>query len=224
MINFQRIGGAAALLAAGTYLVGFWLYFTLIEPARYGSPQVDSAQHVLFLVENQSIMYVWNLIIYVANSILMVILMIALHHRMKTGSVELAQTATTFGLIWAGLVLASGMIANIALDTVVKLHHETPVLAASTWQTLSTVQEGLGGGNEIAGGLWILLVSWAAQRAKSLPGSLNVLGVIIGVAGLLTTHPALSEAASVFGLGFIVWFVWVGGVMMFGRSRQAKLE
>jgi hypothetical protein len=220
MISFQRLGGVAAIFAALTYLIGFWLYFTVLEPARYGSSQIDPAQHVLFLVENQSVMYAWNLIIYAANAIFLVVLAIALHQRMKSGSIGLAQTATAFGLIWAGLVLASGMFANIALGTVVNLYQTDSALTSTVWQVLATVEEGLGGGNEIAGGLWILLVSWASQWSKSLPTALNALGSVIGIAGLLTIVPALGEAASVFGLGFIVWFIWVGGVLVFSPSRQ----
>jgi hypothetical protein len=221
MIRFQRIGGAAAILAAVTYLIGFWFYFSVLEPAHYGSAQIDPAQHVLFLVENEAMMRIWNLIIYVANSILLLVLAIALHQRTKSGSAELAQIATSFGLIWAALVLASGMLANISLETVVSLHRTESAMATTIWQVLATVEEGLGGGNEIAGGLWILLLSWAAQWAKSLPTALNLLGAVIGMAGLLTVVPALSEMASVFGLGFIVWFIWVGGVLMLSRACPA---
>ncbi|WP_339745144.1 hypothetical protein [uncultured Maricaulis sp.] len=221
MINFQKLGGMAAILAAGTYLIGFWFYFSVLGPARYGSALIDPAQHVLFLVENQSVMRVWNLFIYVANAICLVILAIALHQRIKSGNGALAQISTAFALIWAGLLLASGMLANVALATVISLHHADSALTATIWQTLATVQEGLGGGNEIVGGLWILLVSCAGQWAKSLPSGLNALGGIIGIAGLMTILPAFAEAGSVFGLGFIVWFIWVGGVLLLGRSQSA---
>ena len=41
-----------------------------------------------------------------------------------------------------------------------------------------------------------------------------VLGVVIGVAGLISAVPALEMLALVFGLGQIVWFVWLGIVML----------
>ncbi len=220
MMTFQRIGGQAALLAAGTYIVGFWLYFTILASAEYGSTQVDPAQHVRFLIENQSLMLVWNLTIYAANAVLLVVLAIALHQRVRTGSAALAQTATAFALIWAGLILASGMLANVGMDAVIRLYPHDSEAAGLLWRSVTTIEEGLGGGNEIAGGLWILLVSWAGSRSKALPIALAWLGVVIGVAGLLTVIPAMSEAASVFGLGFIVWFFWVGLVLLFGKSSQ----
>ena len=74
---------------------------------------------------------------------------------------------------------------------------------------------GLGGGNEIVGGLWVLLVRWAALRAGELPRLLNDLGLVLGVAGILhTAVPALETLGAVFGLGLIVWFVWLGIVML----------
>jgi hypothetical protein len=81
------------------------------------------------------------------------------------------------------------------------------------------VENGLGGGETIAGSLWILLVSWAALQAGGLPRALNYFGVVIGVAGMLSTVvPALEVVGIVFGLGFIVWFAWLGIVML--SSRQ----
>jgi Domain of unknown function (DUF4386) len=139
---------------------------------------------------------------------------------LKAGAPAMAQTATAFGLIWAGLVIASGMVANISLGTVVDLYGKDPAQAASVWLALSSVEEGLGGGNEIAGGLWVLLVSWAALWARGLPRALNYLGMVIGVSGLLTVVPVLEVLGAVFGLGLIVWFVWLGIVMLRGSQKR----
>jgi hypothetical protein len=61
--------------------------------------------------------------------------------------------------------------------------------------------------------LWLLLLGWVALRAKELPRVLNYLGVVIGIAGILSVvlEPAL---AAVYGLGLIIWFVWLGIVML----------
>lgn len=213
-MNLQKVGGVAALIEAATYLIGFALFFTVIESAGYGAKGADPLKSVLFLANNQLTMYLWNLVIYVINSVFLVILALALHERLKDGAPALAQTATAFGLIWAGLVLASGMVANIGLGAVIDLHGRDPAQAVTLWRAMTAVEEGLGGGNEIAGGLWVLLISWAALRAHQLPKALNGLGVVIGVSGLLTIVPALAVLGAVFGLGFIAWFVWLGIVML----------
>ena len=124
------------------------------------------------------------------------------------------QTATAFGLIWAGLVIASSMIANIGHSSVVGLFSENHDQAVSLWLAIVTVQDALGGGNEIVGGLWVLLLSWAALRGSSLPKALNYLGVLVGLAGMLTVVPAFSVLMDVFGLSQIVWFAWLGIVLL----------
>lgn len=212
--NFRRAGGIAALIAATTFVVGFWLYFSLLIPARYGSASVEAAKHAAFLVENQAIMYAWNLVIYVAFGMVLVVLALALNERLKASSPATMQVATAFGIIWAALAIASGMVANIGTDVVVGLHGKDPSQAGSVWQSLNFVVNGLGGGNEIVGGLWVLLVSWVALRAGGLPKALSYLGAVAGIAGLLTAIPALKELGSAFGLGLILWFIWLGIVLL----------
>ena len=223
MNDLQKMRGVAALIEAATFVVGFALYATLLASADYGSLDVDPVQNVAFLADNQAIMYAWHLIIYVAFGVFLVVLVLALHERLKAGSPAMVQTATAFGLIWAGLVIASGMVANIGAGIVVDIYGDDPVHAASVWLALNFVVEGLGGGNEIVGGLWVLLVSSAALRTGGLPRTLNYLGVVIGVAGLLTVVPALGElGGAIFGLGSIAWFVWLGIVMLRGSQSTAR--
>ena len=214
MNDLQKMGGVAALIEAATFVVGIALAFTILAP--YATGDLDPGQTVAFLADNGAILYLWNLIIYVLFGVFLVVLVLALYERLKAGSPAMAQTAFAFGLIWAGLVIASGMVFNIGLGTVVDLYSEDPAQAAAVWLAIASVQDGLGGGNEVVGGLWVLLVSWAALRAGGLPSALNYLGMVIGVSGLLTIVPALEVLGAVFGLGLIVWFAWLGIVMLRG--------
>jgi len=221
MNDLQKMGGVAALIEAATFIVGFWLFFTLLAPAGYGAGDTDPEMSVAFLANNQTIMYIWNLIIFVVFGIFLVVLVLALYDRLKATSTAMVQTAAAFGLIWAALVIASGMVANIGLGTVVDLYGKNPAQATSVWLALNSVENGLGGGNEIAGGLWVLLTSWAALQAGDLPKALNYLGVVIGVAGLLTVIPALEVLGAIFGFGLIVWFVWLGILLLRGNPSTA---
>ena len=85
------------------------------------------------------------------------------------------------------------------------------------------VPEALVGRVEVVGGIWILLVTWAALLAGRLPRDLNYLGVVIGLAGVLTVVPALEVLGIGFRLGEIVWIVWLGIVWVRGsRSAAAR--
>ncbi len=208
--DLQKLGGIAALIEAALYVTGFALFLTILDPSGY----VGHVQQVAFLADNQVASYIAYLLIYVVFGVVLVVLVLALHARFKNDSPAIMQTATAFGLIWAGLVIASGMIANIGNSTVVALFSKNQDQAVSLWLAIITVQEALGGGNEIVGGLWVLLLSWAALRAGKLPKVLNYLGVLVGLAGILTVVPAFDVLMDVFGLGQIVWFAWLGIVML----------
>ena len=166
-----------------------------------------------FLADNQASIYIWNLITLILFSIILVPLALALYERLKAGSPAIAQTATGFGLIWAGLLIAAGMVINIGSGAVVDLFEEGSAQAESLWLAIDSVGNGLSGGMEIAGPIWVLLVSLAALRAGVLPKALNYLGVVMAVAGLITIVPALETVGAVFGLGLIVWLAWLGIVM-----------
>ena len=204
------MGGISALIAATLYITGFALFLTVLDPSGYDG----HVQRVAFLAENQVASYIANLLIYVVFGVVLVVLVLALHARLKSGSPAIMQTATVFGLIWSGLVIASGMIANIGNSTVIGLFSENQDQAVALWLAISTMQESLGGGNEIVGGLWVLLLSSAALRAGKLPKVLNSLGVLVGLAGILTVVPAFDLLMDVFGLGQIVWFAWLGILML----------
>jgi len=163
-----------------------------------------------------------HLITYVIFGIVLAVLALALHARLRDRSPILAQAATAVGLIWAFVLVASGMIFNAGMAAVVGLHATSPAQAVSAWQAIEPVTEGLGGsGGELLGGLWVLLVSVAALRTRGLPRLLNWLGVAIGTAGVLSVVPVLKDLGLGFGLLQIVWFVWLGIVMLRTTSQTA---
>jgi len=219
-MTFQRLGGLAAIGAGATYIIGFWVYFTVLGPAQYGAASVPAGEHVRFLIEHEALMISWNLVIYVLNAVLMVFIVTGLHDRISDGKGGLARIAAAFGLIWAGLILAAGMVFNVAIARIVALHPHDPAAAEALWHAVVAIGSGLGGGNEITGGMWIALLSLAAWRSRVIPRLVSALGLIVGAAGVASTVPALSDATVVFGLGFIVWFFVIGAVMITVRPAR----
>jgi len=212
MKNLQKIGGVAALYEAAAYLIAIVGYLLVVGTLA----DVDPVQKVALLVDNQAVIYILNLIAYVFFGFFMVVLALALYQRLKAGSPALMQIATVIGLIWATVLIAYGMISNYGMGIVVDLYSTDPTQAGTVWLAIASVVDGLSGASgEILGGPWVLLVSWAALRAGEFPKALNYLGLVLGVAGILSTIPALSlMLALAFGMGKIVWLIWLGIVML----------
>ncbi|MEZ5265706.1 MAG: hypothetical protein R2755_28860 [Acidimicrobiales bacterium] len=121
----------------------------------------------------------------------------------------MADAGAVFGAMWAALMFATGMIANVGITAVADLAGNDLDRAATVWATIDVVTDGLGSGSELVGGTWVLLVSLAALRNRALPRALNVLGLLCAGCGLLLV-PGLSDLGMGFGLGLIVWFIGVG--------------
>jgi hypothetical protein len=203
-----RIGGAAALLAAGTFAYGIAMFATSL--ADYTDPDATPAESVDFLVGHQGQLLAWYIGIFIVFGAALVPLALALRQRLVAHAPILANTATVFAAIWAALMYATGMISNIGIEAVADLADTDPDRAASVWSAIDTVTNGLGGGNELVGSIWIGLISIAGFATARLPRWLNVTGVVTAIAGLVTVVPAFEAVEMVFGLGSIVWFVGAG--------------
>jgi hypothetical protein len=218
MKALQKFGGFAALYLAAAYLIGMVLFLVVLD-----YPSItDPAQKVALLVEKQMVIFSTNLLMYVFFGVFLIVLSLALYDRLKTGAPAIMQVGTVIGVIWAGSLIASGMVANAGIDPAVALYAKDPAQAALTWQGIESVASGLGNGNgEILGGLWALLVSLGALRAGGLSRGLNVLGLTVGAVGILSLVPGLTELMTgVFGLTQILWFVWLGIVLV--RNNLGK--
>jgi len=218
MTSLQKWGGAAALYEALAYIIGFVGFMAVVNVG--GS--ADPLQEVAAIVENQGLLSILHLIVYVAWGAALVVLTLALHERLQGNKSALARTATAFGIIWAVLVIASGMIYNVGMETAVSLYARNPEQAATVWLAIESVFNGLGGGVEVVGGIWVVLLSVAALRNGGLPRAFNTFGLLVGVAGLVTVVPALGEIGGmVFGLTQIVWFAWLGIAMLRPATDEA---
>ena len=218
-MTIQRIGGFAALACAATYIFGFTLLVTVFAESGFGTNDVDSVGVVRFTVENQALMITWNTVIYVLNSLALAVLVVALASRLRTVSADWATMTLAFGLIWATLVLGAGMIGNVTTETMAAMAPNDFEAAVQTWEALHAVELGLGGGNEIAGGVWIFCVSLAGMIHRAFGKIVIGLGLLTGLGGALTIFPPFGEiAGAVFGLGAIAWFIGVGFALLFKRE------
>jgi hypothetical protein len=214
----QRAGGGAALYLAAAYLVAMPYFLLVVNLEGLAGP----AEKVAALATYQNSHYVMYLITYVVFGIVLGALAQALSKRLS-GSPTIAAVGGVVGFIWACMLVASGLIFNFGAGAAVELLAKSPAQAASLWQVIQPVADGLSSGQgELLGGLWVLLVSVAALRTGALPNPLNWLGVLIGVAGIVSVVPVLREVGLVFGLLQIIWFIWLGIVMLRTKASEGS--
>ncbi len=218
MKSLQRIGGLSALICAATYLVSMGLLVTLLAP--FMDTAMPFAQFMDFFLANQTIIFIWHVLMYLVNGVCLVILALALYDRLKDAAPAMALAATVFGLIWAVLVFASGFITLYGWELLAGLYRSNAAQAASLKLALDMITTGIDHSDRFLGCLWLLLISWAALRAGLLPKALNFLGLAIGIQGILSTAlPAFTELGLAFGLGIILWWIWLGIVLL--RTRPS---
>jgi hypothetical protein len=220
MNTFQKAGGLAALAHAFAYIVGILLAVTLIFPIVDG----DTIRYLEFVRDNPFLMHGWILIAYWVSAIAVVFMALALYHRLTANSPVLVQAGTVFGLIWAGLIIASANLMLNDFRVVTDLFGKDASLASSAWTILEAVENGIVSGNELVGSLWVTLISIAALRKGGLPKALNILGVSLGVVGIFTLNPFLTgftATAFFFGMGMVVWSIWLGIVLLRSKSTLA---
>lgn len=211
----QRIGGISSWLAGATFIIGIVLYVTIFSANT--NPDQTPAEALQQLLTHETAMRWWYLITLVVFGILIVPLTWALHERLKPTAPTLTPIVSTFGCLWAGLVIAGGMISNVTITEVVTTAQRSHSEAADLLAASFNIVNGLTGGNEIVGSLWVTGLSIAAWRAKALPRQLCIFGVSTALAGFLTIVPAFAPLAMVYGLSMIGWFFWAGGVLFWKR-------
>jgi len=220
--RLRKMGGWAALYLALAYLLAMPFFLVVVN-----YPDVtDPVEKVALLAAHQSSMQVMELVSYIIFGVALAVLAMALYQRLKSAAPVMMQVATAVGLLWAFVLIASGMVFNAGMAAAVALYPESPDQAVALWQAVEPVANGLGGaGGELLGGLWVLLVSIAGlgaaqQGADRFSKPLGWLGVAIGIAGIVSVAPPLREAAYVFGLLQIAWFVWLGVGTLRLKERQ----
>lgn len=197
MKTLQTIGGIAALGHTAALMVGMVLSFTVMLPLLEATPD----QALTFLAGHPILVNVWTVIVDWGSASTLVILVLALHQRLSAGAPALSWAATAFGLLWAGLIISYSGLMLHHFGVVPGLSGSSPAQAAA-WTAL-------------ARSAWVLLTGLSAWRSGRLTRPSSYLGVLLGILGILTTIPAITEIMfMIFGPGMIVWSAWVGTVML----------
>ncbi len=217
MKNFQKLGGISAFYLAISHLVGIVIFLFILDYPNI----VEPSQKMNLLVNHQSLICITNILMYVLFGFFLIILNLSLYARLKDRTPIIMQIASIIGIIWAGLLIGSGMVSNSGITPAVALFQDNPVQGTTFWLGIESVANGLGGANgEILGGLMTFLISIAGIRGGLLPKGLNYLGIFIGAVGIISTVPGLIDLIGIFGMSQIIWFIWLGIILL--KTTQNK--
>jgi hypothetical protein len=222
MSSMHRAGATAAAFAAIAYAIGLALMAGPLNPE--GASAWNAGQRLGFLLQHQVVYQLLNGLLYIAFGPALIVLTLALDARLRLQAPGLMRLATACGLIWAGLLLAAGMVLHIGIERMADLHGQDPALAINAWTVLGILHDGLGGGVELIGGLWMLLIAAAAWRGGGLPRALCLLGALAGMLGVLTVLPPLKDLGMGFGLLQLPWFAGVAWVLSRSPVTPATLR
>lgn len=211
MRQFSRLGGFAAFYLGLAYAAGIGLFLVVLD-----LPSISNAEQKLGLVaENALLFHAMHLAIYVIFGVVLTVFVLALYESLQNVAPVSAKLVAVFGFIWAGLLIASGMVTIAGIAPTIQLMETDPGAAALYWSGIETVADGIGlGQGEILGGLMTLIFSVGALRGALFPKALNYLGILVGIAGVVSILPGLHDVAALFGITQLVWFLWLGGVLL----------
>jgi hypothetical protein len=212
-IDLQKAGGIAALVASATYLFAMGLLVTILAPMADAALSFD--KYVDFYTANKTLVFIWHFSMYLINGVCLVVLSLVLYERIKLGASAIMKTATILGIIWASFVFLSGFIVLYGTEAFINLHATNRVQAEVLKTTIETITLSIDHSDKFLGCLWIGLLSIAALKTGALPKLLNIFGIVISISGLIgTVIPQLIVISYAFGIGAIIWWLWLGVFML----------
>ena len=217
MKTLQRSGAAAAFYLAAAYILGIVVFLFVLDYPGI----TDPAQKLDVLIQYKGTTYLTNVLMYIVFGLFLIVLSLSLKSIMKEKSPVAARIASAVGIVWAGMLIASGMVANAGIAPTIAMHETDPAQAVGFWSVIETVSGGLGCmPGEIMGGTMTLVVGLAALCGGTFRKGFGWYGIVTGVVGIISIIPALNDLGAIFGMCQTVWFVWLGVVLL----RKAKHE
>ena len=166
MGQFGRIAGFAALYLGLAYAAGIGLFLVVLDLPSVTSPE----QKLQLVAANALLFHGMHLAIYVVFGVVLTVFVFALHDALQAAAPASARFASVMGFIWAGLLIASGMVTIAGIGPAIELLETNPSAAVLYWSGVETVAEGIGlGQGEILGGLMTLTFALAALRGGIFP-------------------------------------------------------
>lgn len=202
-----KAGGVAAIGMALCYISMAVIFFGLISLPS-GLDSLGRLQY--YMQQEYMLVSIGYGIGYLLFGVLLAILLQALRQAIPDSQSAMAGLAERFGNVWLLLMMASGMVALISMEMILRLLDTSTEQALALHNTYQLLTNALGGGIELVGGLWALLLSIAGLKHNIFPKLLHSLGIIVGSLGIATVLHTLPYLKDAFGITQFVWFIGLG--------------
>ena len=211
-----RAGGIAALLYA-LWLIYLLALLTIVIPSS-GLPAAathDPRQALPWVSAHPGLFTLLWLPEFLA-SFLLLIVVLALHDRLRALAPGRMQVASACGLLGTGLVVGHTLVQN-AFIPLASAHTQDPVGAESAFRAVDAAVGWLAQGGFFALGVWMLISGWAALSGGGLPRWAAYTGLVAGAIALT----ALFLGTPAGALGLLLWNAALAFALM-RRGRVAK--
>ena len=216
-INIQQIGGTAAFMNVAVTMATLIVAFGFIGVAAHSDPN-----KLMELAIHNPVPLIVQDVLKLVSSGIAVVLILALHNRLRDDFPKLMRTAIWFGFISVLCLLINAVLSLLMLAQATNIFQEQTWINNLVWmifqQQKTTVFVLLGFLNGLINmlgmaviainGVWYLLVSWAALKANSQPRWVSYLGMTMGGLSLL---PPLGILVLFLG---IPWSFGLGGTLL----------
>ncbi len=211
-----RTGGVAGIVLGGSIIL-YFVFFALsiaANPVKINGKPVDHPEQFAdwFVQGHQGAYGTLSVVVYLLLAVVAVIgftLVVALQRRLSVDSPALASVAAACGfaalILWVLTALASlGVVSKAGTSTLPRgeLVHAIPIL-------FGVVLPAFLGGFDLLAGCWVLLVSVAAFRTRTLPRPLVYFGFLSAAVLLLGTTGGPGYEGAI-----ALWAIWTGIVLL----------
>jgi hypothetical protein len=205
------IAGVQALLWAGPIII--------LATGGHGIPSpgsINNPVHALAVIKaSPDIAIVTTLMCTTGAAQVFVVL--ALADRLTSSPARLTRLSTTFGIIAAAFLMIDGALGMAALPQLAHLDVR-PDLADAAYLATVGVRNGIDRVISLTLGIWALTANWAAMRQQRLPRALAGPGLLVGVAGIVSTLVPAAGTATIVLL--LVWTLGFAAVLL--RNAPAR--
>jgi hypothetical protein len=213
MNNLQKIGGIASILL-GVLFIGYIALLTIVLPTQGLGPGTlnNPATGIPFVATSALPLAIDG--IYIGIAVTFLLLMLALHDRLRSGAPAMMPIGAAAGVLASGLFLLYAMINIIGNPIAVGTYQHDPVAGGIIYVALRATANAFNAGALFAAGAALLLAGWSGRTTNVLS---RVLSYLMVGAGLAMIASFVLLPVGLLGVLLApVWSIWLGMTLLRG--------